>query len=155
MKFLQFHDFSPFTTEGFLTPNSFHSTSLATWGSSWASKEAKSIKEFNFLGFSCCFSARIEQSSRMSKIQPNCVILGWFFEFCSILSEKQRLKPRKSNSLSNFASLDAHLDLQIARLVEWNESGVKKPSVMLLSKVKPSYVYSILNIHCHTPLLKI
>ena len=94
------------------------STSLATWGSSWVSKEAKFIKEFDFLGFSRCFSARIEQSSKTSKIQPKCVILGWFFEVCSILSEKQRLKPRKSKSLMNFASLDTQLDPQVARLVE-------------------------------------
>ena len=94
-------------TQGFLTPDSFHSTSLATWGSSWGSKEAKFIKEFDFLGFSRCFSARIEKSSKTSKIQPNCVILRWFFEVCSILTEKQRLKPRKSNSLMNFASSDA------------------------------------------------
>ena len=55
-------------TQGFLTPYSFHSTSLMTWGSSWASKEAKFIKEFDFLGFSRCFSARIEQASKTSKI---------------------------------------------------------------------------------------
>ena len=94
------------------------STSLASWGSSWVSKEAKFIKEFDFLGFSRCFSARIEKSSKMSKIEPNCVILGWFFEVYSILTEKQRLKPRKSNSLMNFASLDTQLDPQLARLVE-------------------------------------
>ena len=55
-------------TEGFFTPDSFHSTSLATWGSSWASTEAKFIKEFEFLSFSCCFSARIEKSLKTSKI---------------------------------------------------------------------------------------
>ena len=66
---------------GFLTPDSFHSSSLVTWGSSWASKEAKFIKEFDFLGFSRCFSARIEKSSKTSKIQPNCVILGGFLKF--------------------------------------------------------------------------
>ena len=64
---------------GILTPNSFHSTNLVTWGTSWASKEAKFIKEFNFLGFSHCFSARIEQSSKTSKIQPNCVIFEEVF----------------------------------------------------------------------------
>merc|ERR1712004_444151 len=97
-------------TEGFLTTDSFHSTSLASWGSSWVSKEAKFIKEFDFLGFSRCFSARIEKSSKMSKIEPNCVILGWFFEVDSILTEKQRLKPEKSNSMMNFASLDTQHD---------------------------------------------
>ena len=67
------------TTEGFLTPDSFHSTSLASLGSSWVSKEAKFIKEFDFLGFSRCFSAIIKKTSKMSKIEPNCVILRWFF----------------------------------------------------------------------------
>ena len=51
------------------------------------------------------------------------------FEDYSILAEKQQLKPRNSNSLINFASLDAQFDPQVARLVKWNESGVKKPSV--------------------------
>ena len=58
---------------------------------------------------------------------------GWIldvFEDYSILAEKQQLKPRKLNSLMNFASLDPQLDPQVARLVEWNESGVKKPSVL-------------------------
>ena len=40
------------------------------------------------------------------------------FEDFSILAEKQRLKPRKSNSLMNFASLEAQLDPQLARLAE-------------------------------------
>ena len=107
-----------YSTEGFLTPDSFHSTSLATWGSSWVSEKAKFIKEFVFLGFSHCFSARIEKSSKTFKILLNCVILKWFFEVFSILTEKQQLKPRKSNSLMNFASLDTQLDPQLARLVE-------------------------------------
>ena len=58
---------------------------------------------------------------------------GWIldvFEDCSILAEKEQLKPRKLNSLVNFASLDTQLDPQLTRLVEWNESGVKKPSVL-------------------------
>ena len=69
-------------------PDSFHSTSLATWASSWASKEAKFIKEFNFLGFSHCFSARIEKSS---KKQPKLALFGsnlFHFEDHSILAEK-------------------------------------------------------------------
>ena len=86
-------------TEGFFTPDSFHSTSLTTWGSSWVSKEAKFIKKFNFSGFSRCFSARIEKSSKTSKIQPNCFIFGCFFEACSLLTEKEWPKPRKLNFL--------------------------------------------------------
>ena len=64
-------------TQGFLTPDSFHSTSLASWGSGWGSKEVKFIKEFHFLGFSRCFSARNEKSSKTSKIQPNSSFF-WF-----------------------------------------------------------------------------
>ena len=40
------------------------------------------------------------------------------FEDYSILAEKQQLKPRKSNSLINFASTEAQLDPQAARLVD-------------------------------------
>ena len=40
------------------------------------------------------------------------------FEDFSILAEKQQLKPRKSNSLINFISLEAQFDPQDARLVE-------------------------------------
>ena len=79
---------------------------------------AKFFKEFNFLGFSRCFSAKIEQSSKTSKIELNNDILGWFFEVSSILAEKQRLKPRKLNSLKNFAALDTLLDPQLARIVK-------------------------------------
>ena len=40
------------------------------------------------------------------------------FENCSILAEKQWLKPRKLNFLKNFAALDTLLDPQVARPVE-------------------------------------
>ena len=81
------------------------------------SKEAKFIKKFDSLGFSRCFSVRIEQTS---KINPKMTQFGCIkdvFEDCSILAEKQQLKPRKTNSLMNFASLDAQLDPQVVREV--------------------------------------
>ena len=94
------------------------STSLATWGSNWVSKEAKFIKKFDFLRFSRCFSVRIEQTSKNHlKMTQNSQIFD-LFEDCSILAEKQRLKPRKSNFLINFASLDTKLDPQLVRLAE-------------------------------------
>ena len=96
------------------------STSLATWGSNWASKEAKFIKEFNFLGFSRCFSAKIKQTS---KNHPKMAQFGWIldvFEDYSILAEKQRLKPKNSNSLKFFASFDTLLDPRGAKVVETN-----------------------------------
>ena len=86
------------------------STSLATRGSSWVSKEAKFIKKFDFLGFSRCFSVRIEKTSKnYPKMTKFGSILDIFEDF-SILTKKQRLKPRKLNSLMNFASLDTQLD---------------------------------------------
>ena len=103
---------------GFLTQDLFHSTSLATWGSSRASKEAKFFKELTFLGFVCYFSAKIEQSSKMSKTELKNAHLGWFFKVYSILAEKQRTKQKIVNSLKNFASFDAPLGPQVARLVE-------------------------------------
>ena len=52
----------------------YFSTSLATWGSSWVSREAKFIKDFDFLGFSRCFSLRIEQS--LKKTFPTIALFG-------------------------------------------------------------------------------
>ena len=76
-------------TQGFLTQDLFHSTSLATWGSSWASTEVKFFKELTFLGFVCYLSAKIEQSSTMSKTELKNAHLRWvFFYVCSILTEK-------------------------------------------------------------------
>ena len=57
-------------THGFLTSELFCSTSLALLGSSWVPKEAKNLKEHEFLGLSCCFSVRFEKSSKTSKIGP-------------------------------------------------------------------------------------
>ena len=82
------------------------------------SKEAKFIKKFDILGFSRCFSVRIEQTS---KNHPKITQFGRIlhvFEDYSILAEKQPLKSRKSNSLMNFTTLDCQLDPQVTRLVE-------------------------------------
>ena len=87
-----------------LTPDLFYFTSLATLGSRKVSKAAKLFKEFNFPGFSHCFSVRIEQSSKMNETKLNDAILGWFFEVFLIITGKQWLKTRKLNSLINFAS---------------------------------------------------
>ena len=96
----------------------FHSTSLATWGSNWVSKEAKFFTKFNFLGFVCYFSAKIEQNTKTSKIKLKSTCFGWFFEVYSILAEKQRTKLRRLNSLKNLAYSDKYLDPQGARLAK-------------------------------------
>ena len=75
-------------TEGFLTPFAFHSNSLANWGSSRASIEAKFHKVSHFLGFVRYFLARIEQSS---KNHPKLALFSSnlnVFEDYSILAEK-------------------------------------------------------------------
>ena len=82
------------------------------------SKAGKFFKEFNFLDFCCCFSARIQQSSKTFNIELHYVIFACFFDVCFIIIEKQRQKPRKLSSLINFASLDTQPDPQVARLVE-------------------------------------
>ena len=98
--------------------NSNISTSIAPLGSRWVSKEAKNFKELEFLGLGRCFSVRIEESSKTSKIQRKTAILGWFFEVCSILAEKQRPKPKNSSFLKVFASFDTLLDPRGTKVVE-------------------------------------
>ena len=68
-----------------------------------------------------------------------CSILDSFEDY-SMWAEKQQLKPRKLNSLKNFAVLDTLLDPQVARLVEWIKSWVKKPSVQFPHIV---YIWSL------------
>ena len=80
------------------------------------SKEAKNFKELEFLGLGRCFSVRIEESSKTTKIQPKTAVLGWFFEVCSILAEKQRPKPRNLDSLKIYATFDTLLDPKGAKV---------------------------------------
>ena len=91
---------------------------FAPLGSSRVSKEAKNFKEFKFLGLSRCFSVRIEESSKTSKIQPKTAILGRFFEVWSIWAEKQPPKTKNSISLKISASFDTLLDPRGTKVVE-------------------------------------
>ena len=86
------------------------STSLATWGSSWVSKEARCTKEYDFLGVSRCFSVRIEQTSKNHPKLNRFGSIFDVFEDSSILTERLQLEARKSNFLMNFASFHAQLD---------------------------------------------
>ena len=65
----------------FLTQDLFHSTSLATCGSSEASKERKFYKELTLFGFVRYFSAKIEQSSKMFKTGLRNAHFGCFLTF--------------------------------------------------------------------------
>ena len=68
-------------TEGFLIPKSFHSTSLATWGSSWVSKEAKFITEFDFLGFRAVFQPELKNIQKCPKLSQIVLFWGGFLKF--------------------------------------------------------------------------
>ena len=107
-----FEDFSILAEKQRLKPRKSNSLmDFASLDTQLDPKVARLVEIYPVLHFFLKFS-------KMSKIQPNSAILRWFFEVCSILSEKQRMKPKKSNSLMNFASLDTLLDRQLARLVE-------------------------------------
>ena len=111
------------------------SITFATLESNRVSKEAETFKELKFLGLGRCFSVRIEESSKMSKIQPKTSVLGRFFEVCSILAEKQQSKPNNSSSLKFSASFDTQFAPNGVRLVEQNDSGGKYPCVILGSVI--------------------
>ena len=113
----KFPKLSKHHTQGFLTQDLFHSTSLATWGSSGASKETKFFQEQTFFILKFC-ALLFSQNSKMSKTELRNVHFGQFFKVCSSLAEKQRTKQKIVNSLNSFASFDASLDPQVARLVE-------------------------------------
>ena len=74
--------------------------------------------ELKFLGFGRYFSAKIEQTS---KKRPKPTVFGWIldvFEDSSILTEKQRLKPKDLSSLKFLASFETLLDPRGVKVVE-------------------------------------
>ena len=76
---------------------------------------------FKFVGFGCCFQSELNNLQKRSKLiekHKKNTVSGRFFEVYSILAEKQRLKPKNSNSLKFSASFDTHLDPSGAILVE-------------------------------------
>ena len=110
------------------------STSLTPLRANWVSKESENFKELNFFGLVHCFSVKIAQ------ILKNCPKMSFFhvfgsildvFEDFSVLTEKQRTKPKNLSSLKFSASSDPQFDPKGARLVERNDSGGKYPCVAL------------------------
>ena len=85
------------------------------------SKEAKTFKELDFLGLGRCFSVRIEESTKTSKIHPKTTIFGRFFKVCSILAEKQRPKPKNLSFLKISTSFDTLLDPRGAKVKQISE----------------------------------
>ena len=65
-----------------------------------------------------CFSVRIEKSSKKFKIQPKTCKKSHIFKDFSILTEKQRMKPKNLNSWKNFASFDTLIVIESAKVVE-------------------------------------
>ena len=82
------------------------------------------------------------------------------FEDCSILAKKQWLRPRKLNSLMNFASLDAQLDPPSCETyrVKWILGQKTLCEMAVASITWPKAVHSLRKISrifnlIHTPLL--
>ena len=81
----------------------------------------KTSRNLNFWVSAAVFQPELNNLQKRPKLiekHKKNTISGRFFGVYSILAEKQRLKLRNSNSLMNFASVDAQLDPQVARLVE-------------------------------------
>ena len=113
-----------------------------TWESSGKSKEAKFFKKIDYLSFcALLFSQNWANFQKPPKMGIFWLCFGHFWRLFSF-GWKVGTKPTKVNSLKKFASFDAPLDPQVARLVEWNESGVKKtlcakwPASPLINPIK-------------------
>ena len=110
------------------------STSLALLESSWVPKEAENLKEHEFLALIRCFQLNLNKLRKTTKKWCFSILFGPIldvFEDFSNLTEKQRLKPKNSCSMRFVACFGTQLDSRIARLVEQNNSEVKKPCVNL------------------------
>ena len=88
--FLSMSQINPFQSYyyWFFNPRSILLHLSRDLGVKWHIKKAKLFKELTFLGFVRYFSAKIEQSSKMSKTELKNTHLGCFFKLYSILAEK-------------------------------------------------------------------
>ena len=70
---------------GISCQNFFHSTIIPAWKVSWVSKEAKKLKELEFVCLVCCFSAKMEWDSKklkkIIKIHWKVAVFGIFSKF--------------------------------------------------------------------------
>ena len=119
------------------------------------------IGETFILHFSCGFSNRIEQSSKPSKIQPSCIILGWIFEVCSILTEffrhptwpPSRETILKSNdSSAPYSEISVHDLMTICRvlllIIGQNDTNPKLLQLIVAS------IYKVMTVHSLTTFSK-
>ena len=106
--------------------NCHFSTSIAPLGSRWVSKERcqrkqKTSENSNFWVLAAVFWPKLNKLRKTAqKLRFSYVFWSIFNVFAdfSILTEKQRLKPRNSSFLKISASFDTHLDPRGAILVE-------------------------------------
>ena len=100
-----------------------HSAPLVSrpWGQGGCQKKQKTSRNSNFQVSAAVFQSELKNLQKRPKLikkHKKNTISGRFFEVYSILAEKQRLKPKNSNSLKFSASFDTHLDPRGAILVE-------------------------------------
>ena len=96
-------------------------------GMLWVSKEAELQGVYKIFGLVHCFSVRMEKSWKMSWKTVNfCAVLR-FFKLFSILSEKQRTKPKILKTPWNSASFDTYNIPGYGWVVGWKEILSKIP----------------------------
>ena len=61
---------------------------------------------------------KLEKTQKFGQKRLEKAIFQWFYKDCSILTEKQRKKPRKSNSLKSFASFVSLVAPKLVIIVE-------------------------------------
>ena len=103
------------------------------WGQGGCQKKQKTSRNSNFYVSAAVFQPKLNKLRKTA--QKLCFSYVFrsildVFEDYSILTEKQRLKPKNSSSLKFSASFDTHLDPRGAILVERNDLRGKYPCVL-------------------------
>ena len=84
-------------------------------------KKRNSSGKSIFLVWCAIFHSKLRKLQKTLKIGQNrwkTAIFQWFFEVCSILTEKQRTKPKILSFLKNFASFGTSVAPKLAIIVE-------------------------------------
>ena len=116
----------------FWPENYFASLVLRSWGQAGCQKKRKTSRNMNFLVWVAVFQLNLNKLRKTTKKWRFSILFGPIldvFEDFSNLTEKQQLKPKNSCTLRFLASFGTQLDHRSERLVEWNNSEVKKPCV--------------------------
>ena len=105
-----------------LPPVPFHYLlSRPCWGQAGCQKKRKPSRNSNFWVWAAVFQSKLNKLRKTTEKWLFFNVFGQFrefFEVYSILTEKQRTKPKKLTSLKNFASFGTHIAPKLAIIVE-------------------------------------